>query len=462
MVLEFLLAIVGIGIVATLIAKKVNATVALFVGGLVMMLVAPLLGRTDTGKYEIHPSGNILLDQLDYIGQIFAHTTKGVGMIIMVLFGFSAYMSHIGANQSVVTVLTRPLLKLKAKYLLVPLVFWVGNVMSLAVPSASSLALILMATLFPALIGAGLSPLTAGAVIATTATIMPTPLGADNVIAAQRLGIDLDHYVFALHAMVSIPTLIAIGVVHYFWQKYMDKRAIARGDNLGSSILEVEAEQGPEAPLWYAIFPVLPLLLILVPFILGQFTSFELHAGLIPVTLVSIILAVIAEIIRKRTPVQSLEDLMIFFRGMGKGFGAVVTLVIAANILVQAIIQLGIVDALTNAVAGINGAALLLFLAFGGLMLLLSLLVGGVSPFYSLVEIAPPVAAASGINGALLTLPLQLVGNLARACSPISAVILIVSSAIKVNPIQLVARTAVPMGFGIVMSMIMTWFIVGV
>lgn len=462
MILEFLLAIVGIGVVAFLIGKKVNATVALFTGGLLIMLVAPLLGHTATGSYEIDPSGNMWLDQFGYIAGILSKTTAGVGMIIMVLFGFSAYMSHIGANQAVVTVLTRPLLKLKAKYLLVPLTFWIGNLMSLAVPSASSLAVILMATLFPALIGAGLTPLTAGAVIATTATIMPTPLGADNVIAAERLGLDLDHYVFGLHAMISIPTLIGIGVVHYFWQKYMDKRAIAKGHDLGSSILDVEADEAPEAPLWYAIFPILPLLLIFIPFILEQFTSFELNAGLIPVTLLSVVVAIITEMIRKGKAVDCLNDLMIFFRGMGTGFGAVVALVVAANVLVEAIIQIGIIDALTDAVSGIDGAALLLFLAFAGVMLLLALLTGGVAPFYSLVEIAPPVAAASGFNGALLTLPLQFIGNLARAMSPVAAVVLIVCSAIKTNPIQLIARTAVPMAFGIVMSMIMTWFVVGV
>ena len=33
-----------------------------------------------------------------------------------------------------------------------------------------------------------MSPLTAGAVIATTATVMPTPLGSDNVAIAAELG----------------------------------------------------------------------------------------------------------------------------------------------------------------------------------------------------------------------------------------------------------------------------------
>jgi len=71
------------------------------------------------------------------------------------------------------------------------------------------------------------------------------------------------------------------------------------------------------------------------------------------------------------------------------------------------------------------------------------------------------VAAAAGINGAILTLPMQFIGNLARAMSPVAAVVLIVAAAVKVNVGQLIARTAVPMMVGIIMSMILTWFIVG-
>ncbi|GAB2461797.1 C4-dicarboxylate transporter DcuC [Xylanimonas ulmi] len=464
MILESLLAVSGILLVGVLMHKKVNATVALFAGGLLILMVAPVLGHTGTGSYEIAATGNAWLDQFGYVAAILSRTTAGIGMIIMVLFGFSAYMSHIGANQMATTILTRPLLKIKVTYLLVPLVFWVGNLMSLAVPSASALAVLLIATLLPAMVGAGIKPITAAAVIATTATIMPTPLGADNIIAAERLGIALDHYVFGMHALISIPTLIVMGVAHYFWQRYMDRRTAARGGDFG--VVDVMAgnasqEQAPSAPSWYAILPVLPLLFVLIPFLLRQFTSIDLSAELIPVTLLSVLIAATAEMIRRRSVRARLEDIMVFFKGMGTGFGVVVALVVAANVLVEGIIQIGVVSALSDAVAHLDSVALVLFLGFAGAMLLLALLTGGVAPFYSLVEIAPKVAEATGVNGALLILPMQFVGNLTRAMSPVAAVVLIVCGAVKVSVGQLIARTCVPMAVGIVMSMVMTWFIVG-
>lgn len=463
MLLESIVCIIAIAITGYAIAKKVNATVALFIGGLIILLVAPLLGHTDTGHYEVADAGNIFLNQFGFIAKILAETTAGIGMIIMVLFGFSAYMTHIGANAIAVDLLTRPLLKLKVKYLLVPLTFWIGNLMSLAVPSASSLAVLLLATLFPALVGAGLTPLTAAAVIATTATIMPTPLGADNVIAADRLGLGLEEYVFGMHAAISIPTLIAIGIVHYFWQKYMDKRAIAVGASVGeNAVIDAPQEEDkPSAPAWYAIFPILPLLLVLIPFLLGFFIDVAITAELVPVTLLSVLVAMAAEAIRKRSVYTPLQDMMVFFKGMGTGFGAVVALVVAANVLVEGIVQLGIIDALSSAVSNLPGAAWILFLGLSGIMLLLTLLTGGVAPFYSLVEIAPQIASNVGINGALLTLPLQFIGNLARATSPVAAVVLIVCGSVKEPPSRLIARTVVPMAAGIVISLALTWIIVG-
>lgn len=463
MVIEIILTILAVLLVGFLIAKKVNATIALLIGGLLILMIAPLLGHTGFGNFNVNPSGNAWIDQFAFMGQILATSTAGVGMIIMVLFGFAAYMTHIGANQMATYLLTRPLLRLRVKYLLVPFTFWLGNLMSLAVPSASALAVLLVATVLPALIAAGLKPITAAAVIATTATIMPTPLGGDNVIAAGLLGIPLDEYVFGMHALISIPTLLVMGIVHFFWQQYMDRRELAAGRDMGELATEDTPDDhiATDAPRYYAVFPILPLLFVLIPFLIRQFTPFNLNVELIPGTLIALLIAVIFQMIRTRSMVNPLEDMMIFFKGMGTGFFTVVALVVAANILVEAIIQIGVVAALGDAVAGMHGAGFILFLGFSGAMFILALLTGGVAPFFSLVNVAPPVAAAAGINGAILTLPMQFIGNLARAMSPVAAVVLIVAAAVKVNVGQLIARTAVPMMVGIIMSMILTWFIVG-
>ena len=45
--------------------------------------------------------------------------------------------------------------------------------------------------------------------IATTATVVPTPLGSDNVVVARVLGFDnVVDYVFFHHAPITIPAII--------------------------------------------------------------------------------------------------------------------------------------------------------------------------------------------------------------------------------------------------------------
>ena len=247
----------------------------------------------------------------------------------MTLFGFSSYMNLIGANEVTVDIMTKPLGKIKSKYFIVPVIFLLGNLLSLVVPSASSLAVLLMATLYPVLTKVGVTPLTAGAVIATTATIMPTPLGADNVLAAETFGMNIMDYVIA-HAKVSIPTLVIMAVAHYFWQKYLDKKqSLSTEVKIDESKLAKLNNNLP--PKYYAILPILPLILVLFFNIFMK----EVQIGLVSIAFISLIVAVILELIRKKDFVKVSNDINEFFKGMGNGLAMVVSLLVAASLLVD-------------------------------------------------------------------------------------------------------------------------------
>ena len=219
MIAEIILVVVALAAVGFLIIKKYNPALSLIIGGLVLLLGAWALGHP---LYEEGGTGFGLFDVFMQLKDTVIGQLGSAGLVIMILFGYSAYMNKIGANQMAVDIMVRPLKHIKHKALFVPAVFLIGNVMSLVVPSASSLAIILMSILYPILVRTGVSALTAAGVIACTATIMPTPLGADNVIAAETLGYNLIEYV-AYNARVAIPALLIMGVAHFFWQAWCDK-----------------------------------------------------------------------------------------------------------------------------------------------------------------------------------------------------------------------------------------------
>ncbi|MFV8871534.1 C4-dicarboxylate transporter DcuC [Serratia fonticola] len=432
------------------IAKNYDTKLVLFSAGIVLMLAAATLGLPILTAGA--GTGTVWLDPLKQIELDFIKQFSRAGIIIMVLFGFSAYMSHIGANDVAVKIMSKPIAKIRSPYILVPIVFWIGSLLSLIIPSAASLAVILMATLYPILRVAKMSSLSAAGVIATTATIVPTPLGGDNVVAAKILGFEhVVDYVTMHHAVISLPVLIIIGIAHYFWQKYMDKRqGAAAFTDVDESKLTTNSQL---PPAYYALFPLIPLFLIVV---FGLFFR-QIKIGLVEITLFSFALAFIVELIRKGDLREQMKNSSLFFTGMGQGFSQVVVLIVAASTLVAGLTAIGAISTVASLVKEVNNAGIGLMFIFSGLTALITLISGsGNAVFYSFIELIPSIANQAHVDPVMIALPMQLTSNLIRAISPVSAVVIIVASVVKVSPIEVVKRTSVPLLVGFVATLIFT------
>ncbi|TNJ07702.1 C4-dicarboxylate transporter DcuC [Aeromonas veronii] len=450
--LEIIVSTLILVICGYLIAKNYDAKIVLFGAGLLLMFAAVGLGHPLLPAAQ--SSGLSWLDPFVQIKQIFISQMGNVGLTIMVLFGFSSYMSHIGANDVTVMLLTRPLSRIRSPYLLVPVIFLLGNLLSLVVPSAASLAVLLMATLYPVLKASNMSSLTAGAVIATTATIMPSPLGADNVLAAQKLGIPLVEYIVSYHAPISLPTLALMAVVHYFWQKAMDKRQQSR-----SGLEEKEESLAVPTglpPAYYGLFPVLPLVLVLLFGIC--FTHISL--GLVEITFVCLLLTIGVELLRKGNIKETSKEFAILFTGMGTGLAQVVSLIVAASMLVEGLKAIGIIDTLVESVKHIDGVGSILMFFFSGTAALIGFISGsGLAVFYSFINIIPEITEKVGVNSVAVALPMQLTANLIRSMSPVAAVIIVIASITGSNPIEIIKRTSVPIISGIICCMTLSYLL---
>ena len=449
--LEMIICVVALVIAGWAIAKNYDAKVVLFAAGLVLMFVAVVMGHPVLGAKAA--SGLSWVDPFKAIKDLFVSQYSNAGLIILTLFGFAAYMSHIGANDMVIRVLSKPLSHIRSPYILVPLVFWVGTLLSIIITSASSLAVILMATLYPVLRAAKMSPLTAAGVIATTATIVPTPLGGDNVVAARVLGFEhVVDYVVYHHAPITIPALIIMGIAHYFWQKYLD------GKDKGGAAAEFDesriAQHEVDAPVWYAIFPVLPLFLTI--FFWACFK--HVKVGLVEITIFSFILAFVCQLARKGNVKSNIKDANLFFKGMGEGFSQVVVLIVAASTMVAGLRAMGMIDMISNSIAGVENASTGLMFAFSGITALITFISGsGNAVFYSFIELIPQIADKAGIDPIMIALPMQCTSNLIRSVSPVAAVMIIVAAVVKANPLVIVKRTSVPILAGYVSVMLISF-----
>ncbi len=104
-----------------------------------------------------------------------------------------------------------------------------------------------------------------------------------------------------------------------------------------------------------------------------------------------------------------------------------------------------------------SGMGFVLPLALVGLTALIVILSGsGTALFFAMVPLMVPLAAAAGISVLAISVPMGLAGNLLRAVSPVSAVVMIVAGSIKKEPLQIVRRTAIPMIAGVVFMFVLS------
>lgn len=450
--IESLLVLVVLVAVAYLIVKNYHPALSLIIGALVLLACAWMLG------HPIYPAGEGtgfgLFDIFLKFKDTIIAQVSSAGIVIMILFGYSGYMNAIGANQMAVNFLVKPLMKIKRKSLFVPVVFLIGNLMSLVVPSASSLAIILMSILYPMLASMGISSLTAAGVIAMTATIMPTPLGADNVIAANTLGYDVLNYV-VWNAQISLPSLLIIAVAQYFWQKYCDKK---EGEAAYVSLNEegLSKQKEFDVPKFYAILPILPLLLIVGVGIAGMFVK-GITMDIFVLTFISFFIAVLVETLRLKSFKKVQDTAVEMFKGMGQGFSQVVMLVVGGSLFTSAIQTLGIIDSIMASVEASSSAGIVTTLIFSGATTLFGILSGGgLAMFYAVIELIPGIAEKAGIDGILISLPMQMIANLTRTISPVAAVVMIVASTVGVSPIRILKRTSVPTIIGIISVIVLS------
>lgn len=470
-ILMYLLAALGVAAVMFMLLKKMDIKITLLVVGMLLAVAAMIIGKVAVTKPAdfLYPF-QLVVDQ-------FKKTLPGAGLIILILGGYSGYMSFIGANEVTVHTLTKPLKGIKSVYILVPLVFLLGNLLSLVIPSASNLAIILLATLYPVLRKSGMSKLTAAAIIATTATVMPTPLGGDNVAMASEianyLGVTFtaSDYVFGYHALVSIPTLLVMAVVHYFWQKNRDKKDIANGVVLEDSNVQLkeikEVQGGALYKTIYTILPLLPIFLLLLTYFVNMFipdAANKLNLSVELAGLISFAIAIVCELVRNRNSKKTLEGTEAFFKGMGNAMGIVVLLV-AAGVFVEGLKSIGVITHLQTTMQNTSLPGFVLPLILVLLTALIVLLSGsGTALFYAMVPLMIPLAVAAGISPLAVAVPMGLAGNLLRAVSPVSAVVVIVAGTIKEDPMKIVKRTAIPMVVGVLFMFVLSMllFLIGI
>ena len=450
--MDLIIGLIAIVLVAYYIVKGYSATGVLMFGGLVLLFISVLMGHSILPE-GVKTTGSTYFDILEYVKYLLGNRGGGLGLMIMVLCGFSVYMTHLGANDVVVKLVSKPLKNIRSPYILMVFAYFLACLMSFAVSSATGLGVLLMATLFPVMVNVGISRGAAAAICASPISIILSPTSGDVVLSAEISKIPLGEFAFGTALPVSIFAILGIAVAHFFWQRYLDKKEGVQVERLNADEIKTTA------PNYYAILPLLPIIGVLI--FDGKWGLPNLH--IVTVMVLCFIITAAVDFLRSFNAKQTFDNLIVAYRGMADAFAGVVMLLVAAGVFAQSLSTIGFITNLIDSAQSFGGSAFFMMLVLAVITILATMATGsGNAAFYAFAELIPKLATQMGVNPAFLTIPMLQASNLGRGLSPVSGVVVAVSGMGKISPFEIVKRMSVPMLVGFICVIIGTEIFVSV
>jgi len=449
--MEYLGAVLSLFFIAftgSLLLKKYNPHAVLLVSGLLMLIIAQLLNYNLPTLKE--PTGFLGFDLFRYIKESFSKTNAGVGLMIMAIGGFVAYIDKIEASDALVFVAMKPLkLFKKYPYVAASLVIPIGQLLFVAIPSAAGLGLLLMASMFPILVNLGVSRLSAVSVITATTAFGIGPASAITASATDIAGVDTISFFLKSQIPMVIPLSIVMMVTYYFVNRHFDKKIALE--------MEIQTTETKEikVPLVYAFIPILPIVLLIVFSKIFNLFNTTIALDTTTAMFISVFVALLFEFARTKNTKTVLESLKTFWNGMGNIFKTVVTLIIAADIFAKGLISLGFIEGLLDVSQNFGFGVVGIGVVMTVMIFLASMLMGsGNASFFAFGPLVPKIADKLGIETAEIILPMQLSASMGRTVSPISGVMIATAEIAKVSTLAIVKRNIIPLGMALLVMLI--------
>lgn len=410
-------------VVGWAIVKGKYAPLVLFASGAFMLACAVFF---DTGTFmpkKALPTGNDYLNIIEFIRYMFSNRLAGLGFLIMTMVGFASYMTHIGANDAFVNIAIKPLSIIRNPYILIFVAFMLGKAVSMVITSAVGLGVLCLALMGPALAALGINKKAIGAVFVTSGACSLVLLGGSTAASAKACDLSILDYVFLFKIPAGIPTVLAIGLAHVFWQRWLDRRE-------GWNCEEHKGET----------------------LVFSQYCISSIKLDITALMLLCVIIGMVCEVIRWRGNYDKIAaGLKVFLQSMGKALSGVVALVIAAGVFAEGFKALGMLDAIVDVAHNVGAGAVGMSILFVAITTLVTIIAGsnGAS-FYPLVEMVPKIARDMGVNPVTLVLPMHQASTIARPLSPVAGVVVAIAGMLQMNPFELIKRASVPCIVGLI------------
>ena len=162
--------------------------------------------------------------------------------------------------------------------------------------------------------------------------------------------------------------------------------------------------------------------------------------------MISLFIAMLFELVRKRSLSHFFNGIKNFWEGMGKAFTDIITLIVCAEIFASGLIGLGFIDALTHGAIQLGFSGVMMGILIAVIVFLSAILMGsGYVPFFSFGPLVPNITSQFGLSVTNTIAPIQFSASLGRSVSPIAGAIIAIAEIAGVSPFDLAKRNVIPM-----------------
>lgn len=442
--MNILITVVVVALVAYGMLKQYNPQAVLITAGIIFFTTSYYYFGVSPIPVE-KTNGFLLFDIWNKFELIANGRLASIGLSLVSIAGVSTYLNKIGASSSLIKVTSGVILKISNPYIVLFVALIVISILYVFITGATSLSLLLMATIYPVLRNSGISAKTMAATIIIPTSWEYGPVHINTVVGAQSINLDTVSYVIYHQTPLQITVVLSIALINVFWQKYMDKK-----DNYNSledkgkylQSLEEDKADKAESPKYYALFPLIPFVL-LIGFSGIFFDGYKIN---IPIAmLVTITICMIIEMVRYRSIKKAFSHFQAWLDGTGVIFATVITLMIAAEFFAKGLESVGAISSLLTAAEHFSLPPVSLAILFCLFILLTAFITGsGNAAVLAFVSLVPTVSQQFGINPLLILMPILMAAGVGRSISPVAGIMITVAGMAKLSPFEIIKRTSVP------------------
>ena len=402
--------------------KQYETRLVLFVSGVIMAII----------------SGNLMV-----AFDAFSKSMKNANLIepIIAAMGFAMVLQITKCDQHLIYLLAKSLKNLGPA--LVPGAVLATALVNTSITSAGGCSAAVGAILIPVLIGSGVHPAMAAAAVfaGTYGSPMLNPgFGQIAIVAdvAHSTPIDVisNHYHVVL--ILGLITAASLTIV-----------AFIKGEHKGYHSEALDNVEDFKINYIMALVPMLPLIILVLGStgVVPLFKKFAIsHAMLIG--------CFAAFLATRKNPAEISKA---FFKGAGDGFATVFGIITMALVFVSGVKSLGIIDWMIQEM--INTPAIAKVSATVGPFLLGVISGSGEAASIAFNQSVTIHADTLGLNALNLGSLAAISGALGRTMSPIAGCAIICAGFAKVNPLELVKRTALGMIIAVFATMVLLMYI---